>query len=379
LCVSMHMFLIDRRYLRDFDWVSLFLVLLLSTIGILFVFSATYKPSVPYSLLFKKQLFGVVTGFFLYIGCCFIDYRTLLRWGYVCYIVTIILLFFTIIIGSITVGVQRWISVGLFKFQPSELAKLLFPAFFTHYLSTRSISSLSFVSFIPILFVLTITALLVLKQPHLGNTLIILFSGTVLLWMAGIGKQFFIGLFFIGLMGAPLAWNWLHPYQKKRIAVFLGEGDPRKERYQIEQSQIAIGSGASYGKGFLQGTQNKLRFLPETHTDFIFSVMCEEWGFVGSCIILMLYLWLFLRLLTITTTIGNHCIRLLSVGLILPTIFSTIINIGMVVGLLPIVGIPLPFMSYGISHMWVTFIGLGWLNGIACRRFYINRQNWRSS
>lgn len=158
---------------------------------------------------------------------------------------------------------------------------------------------------------------------------------------------------------------------KKADRRFLGEGDARNERYQLEQSKIAIGSGGFTGKGLLQGTQNKLRFLPESRTDFIFSIICEEWGFAGALIILSLYLLLFIRFLFIVATIKSPFIQLLAIGLITPLMISTVVNVCMVIGFLPIVGIPLPLMSYGISSLWITFASLGWFNNIAIRRFYM--------
>lgn len=363
------MIAIDRRYIRYFDWISFFLMLILSIIGLAFVLSATYRVEQPRSLFFNKQLFGIVSGIVLYLGCCFVDYRSHQRWGYFLFLITLILLIVTIIKGSIGLGAQRWFSLGIIKFQPSELAKVFFPAFATYYL-TMAEQSTKLKKFSVLLSFLTISTLLIRKQPDLGTALIILFSGLALLWGAGLSRVFFIWCCCISILAAPLLWRCLKPYQKKRIAVFLGEGDPARERYQIEQSKIAIGSGGLTGKGFLQGTQNKLFFLPEGRTDFIFSVICEEWGFIGALLILLLYSLLFLRLLYIIFTIPNLFAQLFALGLILPIVFSTIINIAMVIGLLPVVGIPLPFLSYGISHIWISFLSLGIVNSIAMRRFY---------
>lgn len=338
----------------------------------MFVFSATYKPEQPFSLFFNKQLFGIISGFLIYTICCIIDYRTLQRWGYFLYFAIIGLLIFTIIKGSIGMGAQRWINLGIIKFQPSELAKLFFPAFFTYYLFTEKNNNLSLKSCGPILGILAISALLIRKQPDLGTALVIVFLGTMLFWLAGVPKKFFIWSLVIILISAPVTWNFLKPYQKQRITVFFGEGTSQKERYHIEQSLIAIGSGGLTGKGFLKGTQNKFQFLPESRTDFIFSVLCEEWGFLGAITIILLYLLLFLRLFVVIVTIKNFYAQLLASGLILHIAISTIINMGMVMGLLPIVGIPLPFMSYGISHLWITFASLGWFNSIAMRRFYLS-------
>lgn len=361
---------IDQRYFRYFDWMSFGLICILSSIGLLFVYSATYTPEIPHSLFLKKQAFGVLSGFIIYFIFCICDYRTLCRWGYLLYIAVILLLVATIIKGSIGMGAKRWIDLKLFKFQPSELAKLFFPAFFTYFFMEKNGVTYRLKDFIPVLGILCLSALLILKQPDLGTALLVLFSGLILMWLAGIPRIFFIASFIIVLVTAPLTWQLLKPYQKKRIAVFLGEGELHKERYQIEQSKIAIGSGGIHGKGFLQGTQNKFMFLPESRTDFIFSVICEEWGLRGAFIVLLLFVMLFFRLLFVITTIENFFMQLLATGLVIPIILSTFINIGMVTGLLPIVGIPLPFMSYGISHLWITFASLGFFNGIAIRRFY---------
>lgn len=366
--------MIDRRYFIYFDWISFGLILLLSAIGLAFVFSATYQPSfspenTPYSLFFKKQLIGVGSGIALYILSSAIDYRSFVRWGYFLYFATVGLLLFTLIKGSIGMGAQRWINLGIVKFQPSEITKLLFPAFLTHYFLTENKRVYSFSTFTPLLGFLSISSFLVLKQPDLGTAIIIGISGLILLWLAGLSRKFFLYLFlFSGLM-TPIFYTFLKPYQKKRIAVFLGQGEKFNERYQIEQSKIAVGSGGLTGKGFLKGTQNQLMFLPESRTDFIFSVLCEEWGFIGALFFLLLYLLLFIRQFLLITSYADQYIKLLAIGLILPIILSMLINIGMVLDLLPIVGIPLPLMSYGITNLWITYTSLGFFNSIAIRRF----------
>jgi rod shape determining protein RodA len=368
------MYLIDRRYFRYFDWYSFALIVILSLIGLLTVYSATYKPEQPYSLFFKKQLFGFISGFVIYFIFCFIDYRKLSRLGYFVYFGIMFLLFFTMVKGSIGMGAKRWINLFIFKFQPSEIAKLFFPAFVAHYFETENSSGkYVFKDFVPALGVLGISTLLILKQPDLGTAIILLSSGLILFWLAGLSRMFFILGTIMFLITAPVLWNTLKPYQKKRIAVFIGQGDAQNERYQIEQSKIAIGSGGLTGKGFLQGTQNKYMFLPESRTDFIFSVLAEEWGFIGAIITLLLFLLLFMRLFWVITTIPNFFAQLLAAGLIIHLVISTLINVAMILGLLPTVGIPLPFLSYGISHLWTTFASLGWFNGIAIARFYLGK------
>lgn len=367
------MWLIDRRYIRSFDYISFIIIVLLSTIGLLFVFSATYKPDEPFSLFFKKQFFGIISGFVIYFFCCFVDYRTLEKNGYFLYFANILLLIFTIIMGSIGMGAKRWINLGFIKFQPSELTKFFFPTFFSYYLYTEDdIIDLSIKKIYPVVIVLFASVILIIKQPDLGTGLLILFSASALLWLAGLNKKYFVIGFLIFATSGPILYKTLKPYQRKRIEVFLGAGDSQKERYQIEQSRIAIGSGGFFGKGFLHGTQNKFMFLPESRTDFIFAVVCEEIGFLGASFIIMLYLILFIRIFYIVSTIKNFFAQFLACGFVFHIIFSTIINICMVMGLMPVVGIPLPFLSYGISHIWITFASLGSFNSIAMRRFYLS-------
>ncbi len=361
----------DYRYFRYFDWITFGLIMVLSLIGLAFVFSATYRAEIPLSIFFKKQLFGVVSGIVIYLLCCMVHYKNFMRWGYFLYFAVIGMLIFTIIKGSIGMGGQRWIDLGLFKLQPSETTKFFFPAFVTYYLYTHSNSTLSWRQYIPLLSMLVVSCILIIKQPDLGTAILLLISGLLMLWLAGVQKRFFkYGLIAL-IITAPVTWHLLKPYQKKRILVFIGQGESKKERYQIEQSEIAIGSGGLTGKGFLRGTQNKLLFLPESRTDFIFSVICEELGFLGSCIVLLLLIALFIRIFYIILTMHSTVMQLLSFGLVIHIMISAIINIGMVTGLLPVVGIPLPLISYGLSNLWTNFASLGLFANMAIRRFYI--------
>ena len=359
-----------KRYLKRFDWMSFGLTITLTIIGLLFVYSSTTSEVLRFSIYFKKQLFGIITGFLIYSFFCFQDYRKLCQMGYFAYFLVIFLLIYTLVKGKIGMGAQRWIDLRLFRFQPSEITKLFFPAFFTYYLYTENdVPLYSFSSFIPLLAVLFGSSFLILRQPDLGTALVFCFSGLCLLWLAGIGKSFFRwGLLFC-ILSAPIGWKFLKPYQKQRILVFAGAGDIHKDRYQVEQSKIAIGSGGLFGKGFSKGTQNQLLFLPESRTDFIFSVICEEWGFFGALFILLLYALLFLRILYRAYIIPSFFAQILTIGLLLPIGFSTFINIAMVCGLLPIVGIPLPLISYGVTSLWITFATLGWIQGITMKRF----------
>lgn len=361
---------IDRRYFYHFDWISFALTLTLSIIGLAFVFSSTTNEHVAHSVFFKKQLFGVLSGLALYFTFCLLDFRALCRTGYFLYFAVMGLLIFTLIKGKIGMGAQRWIDLKFIRFQPSEVAKLFFPAFLTYYLYTENdVPVYRLDSFYPILGILTISSLLILKQPDLGTAIVFFASGLIMLWLAGISPTFFKWGLLAALLCAPLGWKVLKPYQKKRIAVFLGEGESHKERYQIEQSKIAIGSGGIWGKGFTKGTQNAFLFLPESRTDFIFSVICEEWGFLGALLILFLYSALFLRIVLQLQTVKTFFAQLLATGLLISIMLSTFINIAMISGLLPIVGIPLPLLSYGVTSLWITLASLGWIQGIIMRKF----------
>lgn len=368
--------MIDRRYFRYFDWISFGVTLALLSVGLLFVFSATYSPDDYPSALFKRQLFGAASGLLIYAFFCMNDVRKLVRFGFFAYFGVLCLLLYTFVGGLIGMGAKRWISLFFIRFQPSELAKLFLPVFVAYYFSEQDVPKYYTIPVIPFkdflfpLGILGVSFVLILKQPDLGTALVILFSGLVLLWFVGLDRRFFIVMGIFGCLAAPLFWKCLKPYQQKRILVLFGQGDVRKERYQIEQSKIAIGSGGIVGKGLLQGTQNKLQFLPEDHTDFIFSVLCEETGFIGALFILLLFCVLFGRLIFVISEIKNFFDQIVAIGLLIHLVLSVCINIAMVSGMLPIVGIPLPLVSYGCTNLWITLASLGWLNNIAIRRFY---------
>lgn len=358
-----------RTTIRSFDFISFFLILTIAACGLLFVFSATYSIKKPFSPFFLKQSFGILSGIIIYFLCLIPDHRNLIRWGSMAYFGVITLLIFTLIKGSIGMGGRRWLNFIFFKFQPSELAKFLLPAYIVNYLHIHRKTVIhSFGFFIPLLSMIGISFILILKQPDLGTALIILFSGLILCWFAGLPRKFFLYAILMTFVMTPVIWSLvLRDYQKNRIIVFLGQGDHKKEGYQIEQARIAIGSGELWGKGLFKGTQNKLRFLPESRTDFIFAVLCEEWGLFGALAIIVCYITLFFRSFLLIRIIKDFYAQLFAIGLILHILLATIINIGMVLGMMPIVGIPLPLMSYGLSNLWITFACLGSLQNIMLR------------
>lgn len=360
----------NKRLLRYFDFTLTTITFIILTIGLMFVFSSTYSISNEFSIFFKKQLIGTLCGIFIYLFFSLSDFKNLSRMGFYAYFFILFLLGYTIISGFLGMGARRWISLYFFRAQPSEAAKLFLPAFISYYFFGDDEKEILLKNFIFPISILFVSFILIQKQPDLGTSLLILISGFVLLWSIGLNKNFFIIGGFITLIAAPILWQFLKPYQKNRILVLLGKGDTKNEGYQIEQSKIAIGSGGILGKGFLNGTQNKLGFLPEDHTDFIFSVVCEELGFIGAIIILLLFCFLALRIFLIIFSLNQNLYKFVCLGLSLPLLLSIIINIGMVIGLLPIVGIPLPLFTYGLSNLWITLASLGWINNASMRKFH---------
>jgi rod shape determining protein RodA len=369
------------------DYFSTIFLLILTCIGLLFVLSTTYQnknlvgldnadltnltttsivsnlPNKVFSPYFVKQFWGAMVGFCIYLLISLQNPRELLRLGYVAFIATFVLLIFTLIKGSVGMGAQRWINLGFIKFQPSELVKIFFPPFFVYYLYERD-KAPTIYNFLPLIIIFTVNLWLILKQPDLGTAILVGLGGLILFIHAGLPKKFFLTFSVISVLLAPLCWHLLKPYQKKRIEIFLGGGDKHRERYQIEQAKIAIGSGKIFGKGFLKGTQNRLSFLPEKRTDFIFSIICEEWGFIGALIILLLYLIFFLYQLILISRMSSWYDQLLCLGLITPIISAAVLNIAMNSQLAPVVGIPLPLISYGLTNLWITMAAIGWINSI---------------
>jgi rod shape determining protein RodA len=276
------------------------------------------------------------------------------------YSVGLVLLLVVIFLGTASKGAQRWINLGGFRFQPSELMKLIVPLMLAFYLSQQSfplkLSSLG-VSFIIIL----VPGLLIAKQPDLGTALQVISTGCGVLFFAGIRWKWIFNMILLGMTAAPLLWWKLHDYQKQRVLTFLNpERDPLGSGYHIIQSKIAIGSGGLYGKGWCQGTQAQLNFLPERTTDFIFSVLGEEFGFIGITLLCLIYFGVVLRGINIMVNTGDTFNRLVVGGVIFGFFMCFFINIGMVSGLLPVVGCPLPFISYGGTSLvtWMAAFGM---------------------
>jgi len=298
-------------------------------------------------------------GLFLSLVILKIGHHRFLGMGYVLYIISIALLIAVFFLGRARLGAQRWISVGWFNLQPSEMAKIAFILVMANFLGHNSERMKSAKSLIFPIVLTIIPVALILYEPDLGTAIVFLPVCAAMLYAAGVNLKHLLGIGLIGAAASPLLWSLLKGYQKQRLMVFINPDiDPLGAGYTIIQSKISIGSGGLFGKGWLSGTQNQLNFLPERHTDFIFSVVGEEWGFAGAILLLGMFLLLLKRVFLAAEKSENIYSRLMIVGIATLLTFQIVVNIGMSMGLLPVVGLTLPLISYGGSSLIVTLIAL---------------------
>lgn len=366
-----------KRTKIKIDLTFLVAVLSLVAVGLVADYSATYTMGGGRHGLFFKQIFWLVSGFFLLALTVAIDYRKLERWGYVFYGIAVALLLAVLVMGRTGMGAQRWLPLGPFSFQPSEIAKLfLIVALAKYFSEDRTTSGHSLRQLVKPFLLVAVPVLLVIKQPDLGTGLMLLFIFTAMVIAAGIRLKSVMYLLATAALSAPIAWQffWKHlkDYQKKRLLVFVDpESDPAGAGYHIIQSKIAVGSGMLTGKGYLHGTQSQLSFLPERHTDFIFSVISEEWGFLGSMLVILVFLFIIMWGLETANKAKDRFGALVAVGVAAMIFFHVFINIGMTIGLMPVVGVPLPLVSYGGTSALTTLMALGLLLNINMRRFQL--------
>lgn len=364
--------MIDRRLITNFDWGLMLLVLLIAGIGVMNIASAAASYSMhdtPYAL---RQVYWVLIGGIIVILVCSIDYHLFQDLAYWFYGLLILLLLVVLLVGKTSMGATRWLHLGFVSFQPSELMKIVIIMVFANYLANFSTpGSLSLRALVNPFLLLGAPALLIMKQPDLGTASLVVLIALSMLLYAGVKLRAIITLLLAALPTVFFGWHYyLRGYQKERVLNFIApERDPLGSGYHIIQSKIAVGSGGLTGKGFMQGTQTQLRFLPEQHTDFAFSVFSEEWGFLGCLAVLLLYFVLILWGLNIARRCNDHFGSLMAVGVTAMLFWHIIINIGMVIGLFPVVGVPLPLFSYGGTSMITTMVGLGILLNIRMRRF----------
>ena len=347
-----------RDKLFSIDYILVVSILILGIISMLAMYS-TDGGEIKYHT--KSHIIRFFVFFFMFFILSFIQIRFWHTTSYLIYFSFFILLICVKYFGLTSSGSQRWLNFYFMNLQPSELMKvglILFLAKYYHRISIENINRLRFL-FIPIV-ALIAPVLLVITQPDLGTSLLIAAGGIVVAWLAGVRAKFFGISFFVFLAFLPLAISFLKPYQKARILTFLNpDRDPLGAGYQIIQSKIAIGSGGLFGKGFLNGSQSYLDYLPEKHTDFIFTLFSEEFGFFGSFSILMLYGIIITRIIKIGNVTRSNFGKLYCYSFATAFFVYVIVNMGMVLGLLPIVGSPLPIMSYGGSSMMAIMLGLG--------------------
>lgn len=341
-----------------FDFTLVFLVFLLGVISLFAMYSSERGT---FSYHTQSHLYRFAVFFLFFIAVSFFNINYIYKSAYIFYFIVLILLFAVDSFGVTSSGSKRWISLFFINLQPSELMKISLIAFLARYYNKIPSQNISSIKHIVIPFIsLLIPVYLVIKQPDLGTAVLIAISGLIVIWLTGFRIKYFLYSFFVLVCLIPVGISFLKPYQKARILTFLNpERDPLGAGYQIIQSKIAVGSGGIFGKGFLQGSQSYLDYLPEKHTDFIFTLFSEEFGFAGSLVLLIIYALIIYRITTIGSESRNNFAKLFCFGFAAAFFVYVTVNMSMVLGLLPIVGAPLPIMSYGGSSMLAIMLGLG--------------------
>lgn len=360
----------NKRVLKHIDLplvLSTFCILILSLVMISSATHVTGNDAKSFMYVERQGIFTII-DICLVIFLLNFDYKTLAGHGHKLYILNLIMLIAVIVAGHSALGAQRWISIGPVNVQPSEFSKLIMIISMAALLKNKVGKLNTWRDLIPIAVYIGIPFILVLKQPDLGTSLVFIAIFFGMVFAAGVRLHLLFGIFAAGLLMMPIMWNFLKDYQKMRLMVFLDPNvDPLGSGYHIIQSKIAIGSGMLWGKGLFEGTQSQLNFLPENHTDFIFAVVGEELGFIGAAVLLLLYLIILWRGIVIALKANDIFGRFLAVGVTSMFAFHILVNVGMTTGIMPVTGIPLPFMSYGVSSLTTNFLAVGLLLNIKLR------------
>lgn len=360
-----------RRYIRNLDWILILTVFLLTGVGLVLIASATHTEALRTGVNYFVQRQGLflTVDVLLVILLLRLDYHVLKQVALPLYVITLILLLGVMFFGHSTMGAQRWIRLGPVIFQPSEFSKVFIIVCLAAFLDKQAGSLEHWKEYLPAGLFLLAPFVLVLRQPDLGTALVFGAIGFSMFWVCGFKTRWIAWMTGALICLSPLIWHFLHEYQRNRIRVFLNpELDPFGAGYHVIQSKIAIGSGLLLGKGWMQGTQSQLNFLPENHTDFIFAVAGEEFGFIGAVVILLLYLILIWRGLTIALNAEDRFGMLLATGITGMYLFHVLVNIGMTAGIMPVTGVPLPFLSYGVSSLTTNMLLAGLLLNINLRK-----------
>ena len=342
--------------IRSLDYILLTCILLLGLISAFSMYSTDGGEILFHS---KSHISKFLIFFTMMIFLSFLNIKFWHYFAYLFYFIILFLLIWASLYGVKASGSQRWINLYFINLQPSELMKIAIIVCLAKYYHRIQLNQVnSFQTIFIVLIILSLPIMLVITQPDLGTSILIALSGLIVIWLAGMNIKYFIYSFLVLLISMPFAISFLQPYQKLRILTFLNpDRDPLGAGYQIIQSKIAVGSGGLSGKGFLKGTQSYLEFLPEKHTDFIFTLFAEEHGFLGSLVLLLIYIIVIYRILRIGAISRSYFAKLFCYGYGSAIFFYVTVNMSMVLGLLPIVGSPLPIMSYGGSSMLATMIG----------------------
>lgn len=366
--------------IAGYDWLFFIVLFIILGLGVLSIYSVTTlqeTTSTGRTPLYMKQIYWIMLGWVAFLIMAWIDYHEIIRFAYPLYAGSIVMLALVPFIGRVGMGAQRWIQIGSISFQPSEIAKISILLALAKYFSDHyPKKGLNLKELMVPAAILLLPMILILKQPDLGTALSISSIFFSMLFVVGLKSKLLINFSLLSAMLSPfigqLVWNHLKDYQKKRLLTFINPAhDPTGTGYQIIQSKIAIGSGGLTGKGLFGGTQSQLRFLPERHTDFIFSVFAEQWGFLGILFLFLLFLFLFFWTIEIATRSRDILGSLIVVGVIGLISFYVLVNIGMTLGVMPVVGVPLPLFSYGGTAMVSTMALLGLLLNVKLRRFML--------
>ena len=363
--------MLDRRLIIHFDFGILFLTLLFSLIGVGAIYSASHTASGGSAALALKQLSWIGLGLLALVATISIHYQTLQRYAYLLYYGALLLLVLVDVTGRVGMGARRWIQLGPVSLQPAEIAKITLILAMARYIAdVRERGGFTLGRSLNLTLLIGLPVALIVRQPDLGTAMMLLVVALALVFISGIPVRPLLYAGLGALAAAPLLWRFLKPYQQQRILVFLKPDlDPSGSGYHIIQSKIAIGSGGLLGKGILQGTQSQLRFLPEQHTDFIFSVIAEETGFVGAALLLLLFSYFIYKGIEVALKAHDLFGTLVVAGVTCMIAFYIFVNIGMTAGLFPVVGIPLPFISYGGSALITLYIATGLILNVRMRRF----------
>lgn len=364
----------ERGLFRKLDWNFIIPLLILQTIGVINLYSATHGVgTITTDRLFISQIFWLAKGWLVFFLVTLVDYQFFIRGAYLIYGLNLVALIAVFFVGKVALGAQRWLDFGIFSYQPSESMKLALILILGKHLSQKSMpEGLGLKELAgPLILMIGVPFIITAEQPDLGTAMMLGIIGSSILFFVRIRRAILVALTGALILGATGGWFFgLRDYQKHRIYTFLDPNqDPRGKGYNSIQSKIAVGSGQVFGKGFRKGTQSQLEFLPERHTDFIYSVLSEEFGFMGSFLTLSIFGLLFMAMIRIAAQARDKAGALLTIGVMATLFWHMFINVGMVIGLLPIVGVPLPLLSYGGSNMLTTMAALGLVSSVSYRKY----------